>query len=141
MAFDMTALPLHPKAGKPAQAYIYRDAAGAPVLIANRYEPLGRGKFFLPFDVIRQDWKAPASRPLYQLDRLTAAAPDDMVLLVEGEKCADALAALGFLAPPHSAGPRHWPRPTSRLWRGVAWRSGRTMMHRAGPMRRRPRRL
>lgn len=98
MAFDMTALPLHPKAGKPAQAYIYRNAAGAPVLIANRYEPPGRGKFFLPFDVIRQDWKAPASRPLYQLDRLTAAAPDDLVLLVEGEKCADALAALGFLA-------------------------------------------
>jgi len=90
--------PVHPRAGKPAQAYIYRDAAGVPVLIANRYERTGRGKFFLPFDVIRQDWKAPSSRPRYQLDRLTAAAPDDLVLFVEGEKCADALAGLGFLA-------------------------------------------
>lgn len=98
MALDMTALPLHPKAGKPAHAYIYRDAAGVPVLIANRYEPPARGKFFLPYDVARGEWKAPTSRPLYQLDRLTAAAPDDLVLLVEGEKCADALAGLGFLA-------------------------------------------
>lgn len=98
MAFDMTALPVHPKAGRPAQAHIYRDAAGAPVLIANRYEPPRGRKFFLPYDVLRGEWKAPARRPLYNLDRIAAAAAEDLVLFVEGEKCADALAALGFLA-------------------------------------------
>ncbi len=98
MAFDMTTLPAHPKAGKPAHAYLYRDAAGVPVLIANRYNPPRRGKFFLPYDLARGEWKAPATRPLYNLDRLTAAAPETLVLFVEGEKCADALAGLGVLA-------------------------------------------
>ncbi|WP_054302710.1 hypothetical protein [Gemmobacter sp. LW-1] len=97
MAFDLTALPVHPKAGKPAVSHIYRDASGLPVLVANRYEPAGHRKFFLPYDVARGEWKAPAIRPLYQLDRL-AAAPADPVLFVEGEKCADVLAGLGFLA-------------------------------------------
>ena len=97
MAFDMTTLPAHPKAGRPNHAYIYRDASGQPVLVANRYDRPGRGKFFLPLALARQAWKAPTSRPLYNLDRITGA-PDELVLFVEGEKCADALTGLGFLA-------------------------------------------
>lgn len=52
----------------------------------------------MPFDPIRKEWKAPQIRPLYNLDRVLAADPSELVLLVEGEKCADALAGLGFLA-------------------------------------------
>lgn len=87
----------HPKAGIPTVQYIYRDASGAAVLIANRYEPKASAKFFLPYDVTRQDWKAPATRPLYNLDKITIADPQTPIWFVEGEKCADALASLGFL--------------------------------------------
>lgn len=97
MAHDLTRALVHPKAGKAAQSYVYRDATGAAVLIAHRYDPPGRRKFFLPFDVVRGEWKAPECRPLYNLDRILAA-PADLVLFVEGEKCADALGGLGFLA-------------------------------------------
>ncbi|MEQ3747750.1 MAG: hypothetical protein ABNH26_00050 [Celeribacter sp.] len=88
----------HPKAGRPAASYIYRNQDGVPVLIANRFNKPDGGKFFIPFDVIRSDWKAPDCRPLYNLDKITQADPAEPVVLVEGEKCADALSALGYLA-------------------------------------------
>ncbi|NIZ63436.1 hypothetical protein DL239_20950 [Sedimentitalea sp. CY04] len=68
------------------------------MLIANRYEGNGRGKFFLPYDVTKDAWKAPQSRPIYHLDRIVQAPSDQPVIWVEGEKCADALTALGYLA-------------------------------------------
>jgi len=88
----------HPKAGRPAARHVYRDKAGAPVLVACRFVKRDGRKFFVPFDVARDAWKAPEARPLYRLDALTAANDNRMVVLVEGEKCADALAARGFLA-------------------------------------------
>jgi putative DNA primase/helicase len=90
-------MPLHPKAGLPTQSYVYRSADDAPVLVANRFDPKGRPKFFLPYDVARRDWKAPVTRPLYNLDTLTSADPATPVIFVEGEKCADGLAAMGYL--------------------------------------------
>ena len=88
----------HPSAGAADTRHIYRDIAGAPVLVANRYEGYGKGKFFLPYDVAKGAWKAPQSRPVYQLDRIAQAAPEQPVFWVEGEKCADALTELGYLA-------------------------------------------
>jgi putative DNA primase/helicase len=88
----------HPKAGRPATSYIYRNRDGTPVLIANRFNKPDGGKFFMPFDVVRNEWKAPDTRPLYNLDKITQADPAEPVVLVEGEKCADALTALGYLA-------------------------------------------
>lgn len=90
--------PPHPKCGISGQAYVYRDAEGRPVLVANRYDSPGKSKFFLPYDVSGDIWKAPDIRPLYNLNRLTAAAENIPVIAVEGEKCADALTGLGFLA-------------------------------------------
>ena len=87
----------HPKAGVPSTRHIYRDAAGNPVVIANRYEKPSGEKFFLPFDVERGEWKAPASRPIYNLDKIAAADPVKPIIFVEGEKCADALGNLGYL--------------------------------------------
>jgi putative DNA primase/helicase len=88
----------HPKMGKPAASYIYRNQDGAPVLIANRFNKPDGSKFFMPFNVTRNEWRAPINRPLYNLDKITDAAPSEPVVLVEGEKCADALTALGYLA-------------------------------------------
>ncbi|MEP3778920.1 MAG: hypothetical protein ABJM82_18040 [Shimia thalassica] len=93
---DACALPTHPKCGPPACSYTYRNESGKPVLIANRYNRKD-GKFFLPFDVLRSEWKAPVARPLYNLDKIINADPTQAVIFVEGEKCADALAGLGFL--------------------------------------------
>lgn len=60
-------------------------------------DPTGRHKKELrPWDHRLRDWKAPEGlRPLYNLPGLTGAGP---VILVEGEKCADALIALGYMA-------------------------------------------
>ena len=87
----------HPKAGKPSAQYIYRDKGGRAVLVANRYVK-GEGKFFLPYDMLTGRWNAPESRPLYRLDELLAANDNRAVIVTEGEKCADALAGLGFVA-------------------------------------------
>lgn len=87
----------HPKSGQPNIQHIYHNAQGAAVLISNRYERTDGGKYFLPFDVARNEWKAPDSRPIYNLDQVANADPTTPVILVEGEKCADALAALGYL--------------------------------------------
>ncbi|SFH52531.1 hypothetical protein SAMN04488020_12010 [Palleronia marisminoris] len=87
----------HPKAGRPTVQYVYRDAVGTPVLMANRYDKQD-GKFFLPYDLIADAWKAPELRPLYRLDALAEANADRAVIVTEGEKCADALASLGYVS-------------------------------------------
>lgn len=88
----------HPKAGIAASRYLYHNQDGDPVLIANRFNMPDGTKFFMPFDVTLGEWKAPENRPLYNLDKITSANPAEPVVLVEGEKCADALIALGYLA-------------------------------------------
>ena len=45
-----------------------------------------------------QSWTAPDNRPLYRLPELLAANFDRVVIVTEGEKCADALAGLGYAA-------------------------------------------
>ncbi len=87
----------HPSAGVPSTQHIYRDEAGTPDVIANRYEKPSGDKFFLPFDVERGEWKAPATRPIYNLDKIAAADSVKPIIFVEGEKCADALGNLGYL--------------------------------------------
>lgn len=87
----------HPKAGAPTRQHLYRDAAGELVVIANRYEMSGR-KFFIPYTVESQSWTAPEKRPLYRLPELLAASPERVVIVTEGERCADALAELGYVA-------------------------------------------
>lgn len=67
-------------------------------MIANRFERGNEDKFFLPYSIESQSWTAPDNRPLYRLPELLAADPDRVVIITEGEKCADALAALGYTA-------------------------------------------
>ena len=98
--------PAPPKAhyarGKPEASWCYRDESGAVLGYVHRFTKSGGGKDICPvvwaknIETGAEDWRwmqfpAP-QRPLYGLDRL-AAMPDATVLLVEGEKCADAGAA------------------------------------------------
>ena len=89
---DLPSIP--PYAGK----YCYRNAQGEELFYTLRYDELGGGKSVRPMcygqdrDGNRQ-WcsKMPKEpRPLYGLDRLARVAPNAAVLLVEGEKTADA---------------------------------------------------
>lgn len=81
--------------------HIYRDAGGRPVRYIGRKEAIGdKRKLFVPLTYGTLNgvvgWhKKQASKPrcLYGLDRL-AAMPDAIVVLVEGEKAAEAASAL-----------------------------------------------
>jgi len=71
----------------------YKDKDAANIILAvARYDAVAGGnKTFRPFISLDGNMvsKFPYPRPLYGLDRL-AARPDDLVLIVEGEKTADA---------------------------------------------------
>jgi hypothetical protein len=85
---------------KADQQYEYRDAQGRPLGYILRFEARdGRRKFFLPLTYWRDangrgEWRREAwpkgRRPLFGLEKL-AARPNAKVLLVEGEKTANAL--------------------------------------------------
>lgn len=88
----------HIKRGVPELTWCYRDASGAVLGWVYRFKSSDGGKEVLPLTwcrnaetgVSKWHWMAfPEPRPLYGLDRLAARA-DAPVLVVEGEKCADA---------------------------------------------------
>lgn len=90
----------HNRHGMPGAAWTYRDETGAVICYVCRFDKADGSKEVLPLTLwrigVRFDWQwkaPPAPRPLYGLDRL-AAMPAAPVLLVEGEKTADAGAAL-----------------------------------------------
>jgi hypothetical protein len=102
----------HRRHGAAERRWVYRDTEGRPLFAVVRFNPKNADgtpllnqhgkpkKEILPYtygtDARRLGWhfKAPlAPCPLYGLDRL-AARPDAPVLLVEGEKAADAAGAL-----------------------------------------------
>lgn len=91
----------HVKRGLPERTWCYRDASGAVLGHVFRFKTSDGGKEVLPVTWCRNSetgaaewhWMAFAEpRPLYGLDKL-AARPEATVLLVEGEKCADAAQA------------------------------------------------
>ncbi len=88
----------HVKRGLPEMTWCYRNAAGAVMGYVYRFRTSDGGKDTIPLSWARceetgvEEWhwiSFAKPRPLYGLDRL-AARPDATVLLVEGEKCADA---------------------------------------------------
>lgn len=91
----------HSRRGKPSAQWTYRDAEGAVLFHIARFDAPDGGKDVMPLALwrdakgtLRWRWKGvPAPRSLYALDRL-AAAPAAVVLVVEGEKAADAAQAL-----------------------------------------------
>ncbi|MDP3088848.1 MAG: VapE family protein [Methylotenera sp.] len=89
----------HVVRGLPAMKWAYKDASGQLLGYVYRFNTSDGGKETLPLTYCKNSetnkhewrwmqWEAP-NRPIYGLDRL-AAKPEAYVLLVEGEKCADA---------------------------------------------------
>ena len=90
----------HRRHGTPNKIWHYRDADGALLFVVCRFDKPDGAKEVLPYTYGTLDgrtgwhWKAPpAPRPLYGLDQL-AARPEAPVVVVEGEKTADAAAEL-----------------------------------------------
>lgn len=73
----------------------YHDVNGKLIAVVYRYDPPGRRKEFRPWDARRKKMAPPEPRPLYNQPGIAAA---DSVVLVEGEKCAQALIAVGICA-------------------------------------------
>ncbi len=88
----------HPQLGVPSNKHVYTDGDGVPVATVFRYDKSDKSakKEFRPFCHYCRRWHAPDLRPLYRAELLSGT--DDPILMVEGEKCADALNALGILA-------------------------------------------
>ena len=95
----------HPKRGAPSKAWAYLDAGGQVVGYVLRWDFTGKDgkpdKGILPVCYCdlgggRRAWRSvgmPTPRPLYRLPDILAP-PDAIVLIVEGEKAADAAAKL-----------------------------------------------
>jgi len=93
----------HPVRGLPAMKWEYKDADGQLLGYILRFNTSDGGKEITPLTYCKNsktnkhEWRwmqwAEPKRPLYGLDRL-AAKPEAYVLLVEGEKSADAPAEL-----------------------------------------------
>lgn len=97
----------HPVRGLPERVWTYRGLSGELLGFVYRFVNSSGGKEILPLTWCehqtskKQEWRWmqwAVPRPLYGLERLTVADVDDehhkaTVLIVEGEKCADAAAA------------------------------------------------
>ncbi|WP_186122873.1 VapE domain-containing protein [Burkholderia gladioli] len=94
----------HPRYGKPVATWAYRDRDGTLLMHVCRFDPEGERKQIIPYswckhppkdgkpEHCRWTWKGITGgdkRPLYGMEKLTAL-PDADVIVVEGEKAADA---------------------------------------------------
>jgi len=73
----------------------YLDADGHLIAVVYRYDPPGQKKQFRPWDAKRRKMAPPDPRPLFNQAGIKDAA---QVVLVEGEKCAQALIDVGVVA-------------------------------------------
>ena len=81
--------------GKATAKWDYLDAAGKLIAVVYRYDPPGGKKEFRPWDAKRRKLAPPDPRPLYNQPGMVSA---QQVILVEGEKCAQALIGAGICA-------------------------------------------
>jgi len=73
----------------------YVDGDGRLIAVVYRYDPPGRKKEFRPWDARRRKMAPPEPRPLFHQPGIALA---ETVVLVEGEKCAQALIDAGICA-------------------------------------------
>ncbi len=81
--------------GPATMRWNYLDREGKLLAVVYRYDPPGRKKEFRPWDARRRKMAPPEPRPLYNQPGMADA---QMIVLVEGEKCADALIGAGIVA-------------------------------------------
>lgn len=89
----------HPRWGQPTAQWLYSDRDGRAMMYVCRFDPEGERKQVVPYSwckhpdgTERWTWRGitgATKRPLYGQERL-AALPDADVIVVEGEKTADA---------------------------------------------------
>lgn len=94
-AMSKKAGPVVDELGAPTAKWEYQDASGKLIAVVTRYEPEPGKKEFRPWDVKKRRMAPPTPRPLYNQPGMLAA---EQVILVEGEKCAQALIEAGFCA-------------------------------------------
>lgn len=82
--------------GKPSHIWRYTDGDGNLIACIYRYET-ENGKQFRPWCVKERKHKAPNPRPLYNQIGIKESE-DQPIILVEGEKAADALIEIGYIA-------------------------------------------
>jgi predicted P-loop ATPase len=83
---------VHTRYDKPSARWTYRNADGEVLGYVARYEPAGERKQIVPWTWNGERWgmgQWPSPRPLYGLQEI-AERPGAAVLVVEGEKAADA---------------------------------------------------
>lgn len=83
---------VHTRYGKPSARWTYRNADGEVLGYVARYDPAGERKQIVPWTWNGERWgmgQWPSPRPLYGLQEI-AERPGAAVLVVEGEKAADA---------------------------------------------------
>lgn len=73
----------------------YQDACGNLIAVVKRYDPPHGRKQFRPWDVLQRRMAPPEPRPLYNQPGMLRS---ECVILVEGEKCAQALIQAGYCA-------------------------------------------
>lgn len=84
-----------PDLGPPTGKWDYTDVDGNLLATVYRFDPPGKKKEYRPWDAVRGCMKAPEPRPLYNQPGI---AKSETVVLVEGEKCAEALMGQGIPA-------------------------------------------
>ena len=91
----------HRDLGKPTTTYYYHNETGTITATVTRYDPPPTQdepkprKEFIPWDCETRKHTHPNPRPLYNLPGIVN---EKQVVLTEGEKCADALIAIGIPA-------------------------------------------
>jgi putative DNA primase/helicase len=111
----------------PTAVYDYRDVSGNLVAQVCRFdwtdEDGTKKKTFsqrVPQPGGGWAWKKPDEQIPYRMHEINRAALDGLpVVIVEGEKCADALAQLGLVATTSMMGAMKWPESFSRYFTGL----------------------
>lgn len=101
--------------------YDYHDADGRPVVRVTRRDRRDGSKSYpqARWDGERWVWGISSQpTPLYRLPEQLAADPGELVLVAEGEKCADRLAELGYVATTNAGGAGKWTDAHSEQLRG-----------------------
>ncbi len=97
---------LRQKFGRETGRWTYYDESGCPVALVCRWDTQD-GKEIRPISRYPGGWRIaamPEPRCLYNLPQICAASSDTVIWVAEGEKCADALNALGLVATTSAGG-------------------------------------
>lgn len=107
----------------PTRRWLYRDAKGEVVGRVSRYDLPGGGKEFVQEHPVGPHWakgRGTKPFPLFRLpDVLARSRKGQRVIIVEGEKCCDALDQIGVFATTAPGGGNVWEPENIRALRGA----------------------